>query len=188
MKSEILDKKIWQGLVGKNRKDQEVLYRLYYSYGMSICLRYTSNREGAKEILHDGYMVLFADPKKFDPDQPFKPWFRKVLVNLCINYFKKHQRKAHETGLEVTPESKDFQPSALDVMQYDELVRLIQRLPTAYRNVFNLYILDGYTHEEIAKMLDISIGTSKSNLSRAREKLREQLKPRTYEKEILRQE
>ncbi len=186
MKSEILDKKIWQGLVEKNRKDQEVLYRLYYSYGMSICLRYTSNREGAKEILHDGFMVLFADPKKYNPDQPFKPWFRKVLVNLCINYYKKHQKQSHETGLEFIPESEDAQPSALDDMQYNELVRLIQRLPTAYRTVFNLYILDGYTHEEIAEMMDTSIGTSKSNLSRAREKIRELLKPRSHEKEILR--
>ncbi|MEB2783052.1 RNA polymerase sigma factor [Algoriphagus persicinus] len=186
MKSEILDKKIWQGLIGKNRKDQEVLYRLYYSYGMSICLRYNTNREGAKEILHDGFMVLFTDPKKFNPELPFKPWFRKVLVNLCINYYKKHQRQGHETGFEFIPESKDSQPSALDDMQYDELAQLIQRLPTAYRTVFNLYILDGYNHEEIAKMLGISIGTSKSNLSRAREKLRELLKPRTHAEEILR--
>ncbi|WP_225586874.1 RNA polymerase sigma factor [Algoriphagus sp. Y33] len=131
-------------------------------------------------------MVLFADPKKYNPDKPFKPWFRKVLVNLCINYYKKHQQQVHETGFEFIPESKDSQPSALDDMQYDELARLIQRLPTAYRTVFNLYILDGYTHEEIAGMMDISIGTSKSNLSRAREKLRELLKPRNHEKEILR--
>ena len=82
----------------------------------------------------------------------------------------------------------DPQPNALDVMQYAELVNLIHKLPPSYRTVFNLYILDGYSHEEIADMLEISIGTSKSNLSRAREKLRALLNPRTHEQEILRQE
>lgn len=188
MKSEHLDKKIWQGLVDNNRKDQEVLYRHYYSYGMSICLRYTATREEAKEILHDGFMILFSSPKKYDPDQAFKPWFRKVLVNLSINYYKKQLKQVHETGFEFIPESKDSQPSALDTMQYEELVLLIHRLPLSYRTVFNLYILDGYSHEEIADMLEISIGTSKSNLSRAREKLRALLNPRTHEQQILRQE
>lgn len=185
MKSDNLDKKIWQGLIDNNRKAQETLYKLYYSYGMSICLRYTSTRDEAKEILHDGFMVLFSKPEKFDPDQAFKPWFRKVLVNLCINHFKKQQKHVHQTGFEFIPESYYFQPSALEVMQYDELVQLIHGLPPSYRTVFNLYVLDGYSHEEISGMLEISIGTSKSNLSRAKEKLRAQLKPRTYEQEIL---
>lgn len=188
MKSDNLDKKIWQGLLGNNRKAQEVLYKLYYSYGMSICLRYTATRDEAKEILHDGFMILFSTPEKFDPSQPFKPWFRRVLVNLCINFFKKQQKQIHQTGFEFIPESNDSQPSALDVMQYDELVKLIHGLPPSYRTVFNLYVLDGFSHEEIAGMLEISIGTSKSNLSRAKEKLRAQLKPRTNEQEILFQE
>ncbi|OOG76853.1 RNA polymerase sigma factor [Algoriphagus sp. A40] len=188
MKSENLDKKIWQGLLGKNRKAQEALYKLYYSYGMSICLRYTSTRDEAKEILHDGFMVLFSKPEKFDPEQSFKPWFRRVLVNLCINLFNKQQKLVHQTGFEILPESKESQPSALDVMQYDELLKLIQRLPPSYRTVFNLYVLDGFSHEEIAVMLDISVGTSKSNLSRAKEKLRELIKPRTHEQGIVLQE
>jgi len=186
VKSNNLDKKIWQGLVDNNRKDQEILYRRYYSYGMSICLRYTSTREEAKEMLHDGFMILFSSPKKYDPDQTFKPWFRRVLVNLCINYYKKQQKQIHETGFETVPESKDSQPSPLDTMQYDELVQLILKLPLAYRTAFNLYILEGFSHEEIAVMLEISTGTSKSNLSRAREKLRELLKTKSHEQEVLR--
>lgn len=188
MKSENLDKKIWQGLLGNNRKAQEILYKLYYSYGMSICLRYTSTRDEAKELLHDGFMILFSKPEKFDPEQAFKPWFRKVLVNLCINYFKKQQKQIHQTGFEIIPESKDSRPNALDDMQYEELVQLIHGLPPSYRTVFNLYVLDGFSHEEIAGMLEISVGTSKSNLSRAKEKLRVQLKPRIHEQEILLQE
>ncbi len=188
MKSENLDKKIWQGLLSNTRKAQEVLYKGYYSYGMSICLRYTSTRDKAKELLHDGFMILFSKPDRFDPNQPFKPWFRRVLVNLCINFFKKQQQLVHQTGFEFIPESTDSQPSALDVMQYDELVQLIHELPPSYRTVFNLYVLDGFSHEEIAGMLEISVGTSKSNLSRAKEKLRVQLKPRTHEQGIVLQE
>lgn len=188
MKSEFLEKKIWQGLVEKNRKDQEVLYRSYYSYGMSICLRYTTTRDEAKEILHDGFMVLFSDPEKFDPKQPFKPWFRKVLVNRCINSFKRHLRNiSEEGGVELIPDLRDDQPNALENLQFEELVRLIHSLPPAYRAVFNLYVLDGFSHEEISKMLGISIGTSKSNLSRAREKLREMLNPKIHERKTLRQ-
>ena len=82
----------------------------------------------------------------------------------------------------------DSQPSALDVMQYDELLQLIRCLPPSYRTVFNLYVLDGFSHEEIAEMLEISVGASKSNLSRAKEKLRVQLKPRTHEQGIVLQE
>ncbi|MBN3518732.1 sigma-70 family RNA polymerase sigma factor [Algoriphagus lutimaris] len=188
MKSDKLEKEIWQGLVDNNRKYQEILYRRYYSYGMSICLRYTQTREEAKEILHDGFMILFKTPRKLDPSLPFKPWFRRVLINRCINHFKKHQRKMDETGFDQIPESETNEPSPLESMQYEELLQLILRLPTAYRAVFNLYILDGYTHDEIAKLLDISVGTSKSNLSRARQKLREMLNTQGNEREFLRQE
>jgi RNA polymerase sigma factor (sigma-70 family) len=188
VKSEILDNKIWRGLLSNSRKAHEVLYKNYYSYGMSICLRYTSTREEAKEVLHDGFMIFFSKPEKFDPSHAFKPWFRKVLVNLCINLFKKQQKLVHQSGFENIPESADIQPNALENMQYDELLRLVHGLPPSYRAVFNLYVLDGFSHDEIAEMLDISVSTSKSNLSRAREKLRAQIKPSFHEQEIVIQE
>jgi RNA polymerase sigma-70 factor (ECF subfamily) len=187
VKSEKLDKNIWQGLVNKNRKDQEALYRCYYSYGMSVCLRYTNTREEAKEILHDGFMILFCDPKKFDPDMPFKPWFRRVLINLCINHFRKYQGKLEKSNFSQEKELKSSQPTALENLQFEELLVLILKLPTAYRAVFNLYVLDGFSHEEISKLLEISIGTSKSNLSRARQKLKEMLNSTSYERKFLRQ-
>lgn len=187
MKSEKLDKNIWKGLVNKNRKDQEVLYRCYYSYGMSVCLRYTNTRDEAKEILHDGFMILLTNPKKFDPSMPFKPWFRRVLVNLCINHFKKYQGNLEGSSLDQVIELESSQPSALENMQFEELLVLILKLPAAYRAVFNLYVLDGFSHEEISKLLEISIGTSKSNLSRARQKLKEMLNSTSYERKLLRQ-
>jgi RNA polymerase sigma factor (sigma-70 family) len=186
VKSEKLDKNIWQGLVNKNRKDQEVLYRCYYSYGMSVCLRYTNTRDEAKEILHDGFMILFTNPKKFDPSMPFKPWFRRVLINLCINVFRKFQGNLEETSFGQVKELESSQPTALENMQFEELLVLILKLPAAYRAVFNLYVLDGFSHEEISKLLGISIGTSKSNLSRARKKLKVMLNSTSYERKLLR--
>ncbi len=188
VKSEKLEKNIWQGLVSKNRKDQEALYRCYYSYGMSVCLRYTNTREEAKEILNDGFMIFFSDPKKFDPRMSFKPWFRRVLINLCINHFKKNKGKLKEIDLRQVNELKSSQPTALENMQFEELLVLILKLPDAYKAVFNLYVLDWFSHEEISKLLEISIGTSKSNLSRARQKFKEMLNSTSYERKFLRQE
>lgn len=155
---------------------------------MSICLRYCNTREEAKEVLHDGFMILFKAPEKLDPSLPFKPWFRKVLINLCINHFKKISRKIGDTGFDQIPDAETNSPNPIETMQYEELLQLILRLPSAYKAVFNLYVLDGYNHEEISKLLDISVGTSKSNLSRARLKLREMLNTNSNEREYLRQE
>tara|TARA_R110002012_G_scaffold96576_1_gene232780 strand:- start:6821 stop:7387 length:567 start_codon:yes stop_codon:yes gene_type:complete len=187
VKSEKLDKNSWQGLVNKNRKDQEALYRCYYSYGMSVCLRYSDTREEAKQLLHDGFMILFNDPKKYNPSLPFKPWFRRVLVNLCINHFRKNQGNLEGSSLDQVSEIESSQPTALENMQFEELLALILKLPAAYRAVFNLYVLDGFSHVEIASLLEISVGTSKSNLSRARQKLKEMLNSTSYERKLLRQ-
>lgn len=186
MKSEALENEILQGLVGSDPKYQEVLYKRFYSYGMSICLRYTARREEALEILHDGFMALFTHPERYDQSRPFQPWFRRVLINLCINHFKKHQKEIVETGLDYPVDSLDPSPGVLEELDYSDLIRAIQKLPDAYRTVFNLFVIEGFSHEEIAEMLGIQTGTSKSNLARARMKLREMLNPKSHEQEIFR--
>src|SRR5690554_5840838 len=138
---------------------------------MSICLRYTANRDEAVEVLNDGFMKVFVHIGQYDIHQPFKAWFRRILINTTINNYKKNARHQHET-LDMIPERPDIQQDALDELSYQEVIGAIQALPLAYRTVFNLYVIEGYTHEEIAGILHISEGTSKSNLSRARANLR----------------
>ena len=138
---------------------------------MSICLRYASNRDEASEILNDAFMKIFTNLKKFDFGKPFKPWLRKILVNTAINHYHKKQREIHVEDMQNAHNASDTE-KILSGISYQEVISLLQRLPPAYRTVFNLYVIEGYSHEEISNMLNIAIGTSKSNLFKAKEQLK----------------
>lgn len=155
-----------------NRKSQNSLYRLYYSYGMSICFRYVGSEEEAISVLNDGFLKVFKNIKKFDSNQPFKPWFRKILVNTAINHIRKYKKFKMEVSME-TINNMSSEEEILSKINYKELMEIVQSLSTAYRTVFNMYVIDGFKHQEIAQTLNISVGTSKFNLTRARANLRE---------------
>lgn len=164
-----------QGCLHGHRKSQEDLYQRFYAYGMSVCLRYTVSEEEAIEVLNDGFMKVFDHLEKFDTAKPFHTWFRRILINTAINYYHKYRKHNHHQSIEEAYHVAAEQ-DVLNKLSYQEIIKLIQQLSPVYRTVFNLYAIDGYTHEEIAKALDISIGSSKSNLSRARANLRALLK------------
>lgn len=138
---------------------------------MSICLRYASNRDEASEILNDAFMKIFTNLKKFDLSKPFKPWLRKIVVNTAINHYHKKQREMQVEEVQKAKNESDTE-KILSGISYQEVIGLLQKLPPAYRTVFNLYVIEGYTHEEIASMLHIAPGTSKSNLFKAKEQLK----------------
>jgi len=164
-----------------DRKAQKELYRLYYAYGMSIGIRYVKSEQEAIEILNDSFMKVFANLKKYALDKPFKPWFRKIVVNTALNHMKKNYKLDLQTELD---EAKHIssREDILSRIGYQELISLVQSLSAAYRTVFNMYVIDGYKHEEISNELGISIGTSKSNLSKARVILKKKItnKLKTY--------
>ena len=138
---------------------------------MSISLRYASNRDEASEILNDAFMKLFTHLKRFDLSKPFKPWLRKIVVNTAINHYHKKQREFHVEEVQQAKNESDTE-KILSGISYQEVIGLLQKLPPAYRTVFNLYVIEGYSHEEIAGMLNIAPGTSKSNLFKAKEQLK----------------
>lgn len=138
---------------------------------MSISLRYANNRDEASEILNDAFMKIFTNLKKFDLSKPFKPWLRKIVVNTAINYYHKKQREMQVEGVQKAKNESDTE-KILSGISYQEVIGLLQKLPPAYRTVFNLYVIEGYTHDEIARMLHIAPGTSKSNLFKAKEQLK----------------
>lgn len=148
-----------------------MLYQHYYNYGMSISLRYSSNRDEAAEILNDAFMKIFTNLAKFDLAKPFKPWLRKILVNTAINHYHKKQREIRVEEMHNANNESDTE-KILSVISYQEVIGLLQKLPLAYRTVFNLYVIEGYSHEEISGMLNIATGTSKSNLFKAKEQLK----------------
>jgi len=161
---------ILKGCLKESRQSQKLLYERFYSYGMSVCIRYTKDENGAIEVLNDCFLKIFKGLKKFDLARPFKPWFRRIIINEAINHFKKYEKYMKNEQIKDT-EANSTIDDILSKIAYEEVVSMIQTLSVAYRTVFNLYVIDGYKHEEIANMLGISIGTSKSNLSKAREKL-----------------
>ena len=144
---------------------------MFYGYGMSICLRYTDTRDEAAEVLNDGFMKIFQNIKKFELNRPFKPWLRKIMVNTSINFYHKKQREIQAEELDVARRKSDGE-TILSTINYKEIVGMLRQLPPSYRTAFNLYVIEGYKHEEIAELLGISIGTSKSNLFKAKEQLK----------------
>ena len=159
-----------KGCLKNDRKSQRKLYQHFYAYGLSICLRYSDDRDEAVELLIEAFMKTFVNLKKFDLSKPFTPWFRKILINTCINNFRK-KKIVFTTDLE-----KDHgHQTAEDILasiSYQEILEMIRKLSPAYRAVFNLYVIEGYKHEEIAELLNISTGTSKSNLAKAKKNMR----------------
>lgn len=153
-----------------SRKSQNHLYKLYYSYVMSIALRFSSNREEAQEIVHDAFMKMFANLGKFDRNLNFKAWLRKIVVNTSIDHYRKYQTIPNH--LEVLENDIQVDNTGLSNLATEEIMGAIAMLSPSYRIVLTLYIVEGFTHQEIADRLDISIGTSKSNLAKARNRLK----------------
>ena len=156
-----------------NRASQLKLYEYFYSYGLSITLRYSKNREEALEILNDSFLKAFLKIEQYDSDLPFKPWLRRILINSSIDYHRKYSRLnenlATSPATELTNASYNY---ALDNLAFDDLIIVLQKLSPAYRLVFTLYVVEGFKHQEIAEKLNISVGSSKSNLAKARMKLK----------------
>jgi len=166
-----LIKKIIKGCRKRQRKSQKELYKKFYAYGMSITLRYADSREQAAEVLNDAFMKVFTNIEKYDPDRPFKPWLRQIIVNTAINQYHKNQKKLQKTDLQSINHKPARNQEVLSGMSYDEIIEMVQELTPAYRTVFNLYVIEGFKHKEIADMLDIAVGTSKSNLAKAKKNL-----------------
>lgn len=169
---------------GERRAEYE-LYKKTFSYLMSVCLRYTRNEERAKELQNMGFFRIISNLKKYNPEIPFKPWMRRVMINVLINEYKKE--KVHYENVEYVDEYNESEQyahinEALPKLDAQKLYDFIARLPPASQQVFNLYFIDGYKHREISELLGISEGTSKWHLNWAREKLREMLDTYVEEK------
>jgi RNA polymerase sigma-70 factor (ECF subfamily) len=160
-----------------NRESQKRIYTSFYGYAMAVCDRYTNNQEDAVEILNDGFLKIFKEIHRYKPAysdvvSSFKGWLRKIMVYTAIDHFRKNHKYAFTAELDngviqVSSQSE----SALDKLSYEEIIRAIQKLTPGYRTVFNLFVIEGFTHDEISEKLGISTGTSKSNLAKARRQL-----------------
>jgi RNA polymerase sigma-70 factor (ECF subfamily) len=161
-----------EGCLKGDRRCQEQLYKQFYSYALGVCLRYTQNKEEAKEVMNDGFLKIFTKLDTYDRARPFKTWLTRVMINTALDFYRSEAKHRHVYEDVEAAKNYSVDATALSQLSYLELVELVQRLSPAYRTVFSLAVMDGYSHEEIAEELGISIGTSKSNLARARENLK----------------
>lgn len=162
------------GCVKQDRKSQKMLYKAFYGFSMAICLRYTGDRDEAAEVMNQGFFKVFTKIDSFDADRPFKAWLGRIMMNTSIDHYRANLKMAYADDLEAAEHIGDVN-MADNNLNYNDLLAMVQKLPQAYRTVFNMFAIDGYSHEEIAAMLNINVGTSKSNLFKARLKLKQMI-------------
>lgn len=168
-----------QGCKRNDRESQRLLYQHMYSYAMSICMRYCHSKNEAQEVLNDGFMHVFQKIGQYNEGLSFQGWIRRIMINASIDHYRKEKKHYFHTDISLKPESVGNHASGLDNLAHEELIDMIRQLSPAYRAVFNLHVVDGYTHPEIADLLKISEGTSKSNLAKAREVLRKMIEQKS---------
>jgi RNA polymerase sigma-70 factor (ECF subfamily) len=166
--------------VRKERWAQQVLYEECYGPLMAVCLRYAKSEDEAMDILHESFIKIFRNIRKYQPGTSLLAWMRRITVNTAIDFYRRNARRRTEDIDEAFQLSTN-EADAISQCTEQEILAAIQQLTPAYRTVFNLYVLEGYSHKEIADQLDITESTSRSNLVKARAKLQEMLVERNQD-------
>ena len=170
------DQQIIERCAKHDRKAQQVLYDKYSRFLLGVCLRYSTDKAEAEDILQDSFLKIFFNIKDFSGTGSFIGWLRQVAVNTAITHYHKNLKYRYHVDIEefgaVDTRTASFEE---DFFTSDELYKVLNELPAGYRIVFNLYAVEGYKHKEIAEMLGIDTNTSKSQYSRARAVIRDKL-------------
>jgi len=166
-----------------DRKAQELLYKQFASKMLAVCLRYATDKMEAEDMLQNGFVRVFGKINDYRGDGSFEGWMRRIMVHSSIEYYRKHHKMIH-VDIEESGYEQSVNAAAASSLEAKDLLAIIQQLPAGYRMVFNLYAVEGYSHREIAEIAGITEGASKSQLSRARNLLKqkiEQLEGKSYE-------
>jgi RNA polymerase sigma factor (sigma-70 family) len=166
---------IINGCLKGDRKCQEKLYKMFSNRMFGLCLQYASNYDDACDILQDGFIKVFQKLEQFSGRGSFEGWIRRIMINTALERYRS-QLYLYPLTEQVSTREEAKNEEIFEKMSADDLLKLVQELPPRYRMVFNLYAIEGYPHKEIAEMMGITVGTSKSNLSRARDILQKKLK------------
>ncbi|ULQ54550.1 RNA polymerase sigma factor [Flavihumibacter fluvii] len=162
-----MDSDLIKGSIEGDPRMQEELYKRFAPKMYAVCLRYAGNNDDAQDLLQEGFIKVFRNLAKFRNEGSFEGWIRRVFVNTSIEHYR---RKVHLNSISDQDEKviEDASVSVLDQLAERDIIQLVRELSPGYRAVFNLYVIEGYSHKEIAEMLHISEGTSKSQLARAK--------------------
>ena len=164
---------IIKGCRERKSSSQQQLYRSFYNYAMKVLGRYVFAEDEKADVLNDSFFKALTKIDQYGGDLPFKAWFRKIVVNTAIDHIRAKKRLPQFDEIsEINTQEQSIESDVLVRLSQQQILALVAKLPNAYRTVFNLYVVDEYTHAEISDLLGISVGTSKSNLARARQILK----------------
>lgn len=167
------DIQLMQGCKKGKRSSERQLVEKYSTILFATCLRYMGNREDAKDVLQDGFILIFRYCNSYDSSKgALKSWMQKICINVALKKLKKNRNEKSLDEVYIEPQ---ISSSAISKMNVDDVFAVIQKLPASYRTVFNLSVVEGYSHKEIAEMLNVKEGSSRAILSRAKDTLRKNL-------------
>ena len=174
----LADSDLIQGCIDGNRQMQEAFYKKFSPKMYGVCLRYSGNAEDANDLLQEGFIKVFKNLEKFRGDGSFEGWVRRIFVNTSIEHFRKKVKLYNVTEVQENT-IEDIELNILDSMAEKDIIALVHELSPGYKAVFNMHVIEGYSHKEIADILGITEGTSKSQLARAKGVLKKSLEKRT---------
>jgi RNA polymerase sigma-70 factor (ECF subfamily) len=169
---EYSDSDLISGCLKGKELHQEVLYKRYFSFAMSVCIRYTKDRNEAMEIVNDSYMKVLENLGDYDSSKSFKAWYSRILVNTSIDNYRRNLK--HSSSVSIDNIDKEEQEPEIDIeLSVNDILKIFSQIPEQYKVTFNLFEIEGYSHEEIGKLLGVTTSTSRSNLARAKKMVRE---------------
>lgn len=168
-----------EGCLKGDRRSQHAVYKLFYGKMKAVCLRYTKDSDEAMDVLQEGFIKVFQNMDRYSGAGSFEGWVRRIMVNLSIDRFRKQKNNLLTLNASMNAEDWADEPDEQDdgdADQYDfkpsQIIEAMQQLSPAYRTVFNLYVFENYTHQDIADALGINVGTSKSNYAKAKRNMK----------------
>lgn len=168
------DKELIKGCIRENRQAQQMLFQKYAGKMLVVCMRYARHHAEAEDILQDGFIKVFDNISRFRMEGSFEGWIRRIMVNTALKNFRKSSFKKEQIGIETYQEDSS-EPEIYSQLSEEELLKIINTLPDGYRIVFNLYVIEGYSHKEIGQLLSIQESTSRSQLVKARKLLQKKI-------------
>lgn len=170
------EKQLIEGCKKGNRLAQKELYEMFSRKMMGVCLRYSNDRETARDLLQEGFVKIFMNIEAYSGTGSFEGWMRRIFVNCALEYLRKSDVLREASDLDNSAELAEPDASVVEQLSAQDLMGLIQRLPAGFRAVFNLFAIEGYSHKEIGEMLHITESTSRSQYTRARQLLQRLVK------------
>jgi RNA polymerase sigma-70 factor (ECF subfamily) len=154
---------------------QKKLYELYAPAMLGMCVRYTNNLEKAKDILHEGFIIIFTKINSFLEDGSLEGWMKRIFISKALEFLRNERIRQHTDIVDYEEKIETIEISAVEKLSADDILKCVSELPKGYRLVFNMYAVEGYSHAEIAKMLNIKEGTSRSQFAHARQLLQHKI-------------